>query len=282
MEPEMTIEKDIGAHVDADANVTADDHPMARKGATMDMWKCFGITHVDHTVMNPTSLAKNEELADLLRLPAGSRVVDVACGKAELLCLVAERYDVAATGIDLSPFTIEAARRNVAARGLADRIELLQMDGSEYEPEEPESFDVAACVGGSWIFQGHKGTLQAMMKMARSGGLVLVGEPFWTQEPHPEYLKLTGHGADLCGSHAGNVQTGVDLGLIPLYALASNQDDWDRYEGLQWLAAQRYAADNPDDSDVEALLATSDKNRDAYLRFGRDCLGWAMYLFRKP
>jgi len=24
----------------------------------MDMWKYFGITHIDHTVMNPMSLAK--------------------------------------------------------------------------------------------------------------------------------------------------------------------------------------------------------------------------------
>ncbi len=56
----------------------------------MDMWKYFGITHTDHTVMNPMSLAKTKELIDLLRLPDGGRVLDVACGKAEFLCLVAE------------------------------------------------------------------------------------------------------------------------------------------------------------------------------------------------
>jgi SAM-dependent methyltransferase len=208
--------------------------------------------------------------------------LDVACGKAEFLCLVVERYDVAATGIDLSPFTIEAARENVADRGLDGRIELLHMDGGKYEPEEPESLDLAACIGGSWVFQGHKGTLEALVKMTRPGGLVLVGEPFWIKDPHPEYLKLTGSEYDLCGSHAGNVKTGLDLGLSLLYALVSNQDDWDRYEGLQWQAAQRYAAAHPDDPDVEALLGTSDKNRDAYLGWGRDCLGWALYLFRKP
>ncbi len=283
MKPEITIRSETSADVDAITDVTI-DHFVAQKGATMDidMWKYFGITHTDHTVMNPTSLAKNEELVELLRLPAGSRVLDVACGKAEFACLVAERYDVAATGIDLSPFTIEAARKNVADRGLDDRIELLQVDGGEYEAEEPENFDLAACIGGSWIYQGHEGTLEALMKMMRPGGLVLVGEPFWIKEPHPEYLKLSGHDPELCGSHAGNVNAGLDLGLSLLYSLVSNQDDWDRYEGLQWQAAHRYAAAHPDDPDVEALLETSDKSRDAYLRWGRDCLGWAMYLFRKP
>ena len=33
----------------------------------MDMWKYYGITHTDHTVMNPLSLEKTRELVGLLR-----------------------------------------------------------------------------------------------------------------------------------------------------------------------------------------------------------------------
>ncbi len=44
----------------------------------MDMWKYFGITHTDHRVMNPMSLTKTKELIDLLRLPDGGRILDVA------------------------------------------------------------------------------------------------------------------------------------------------------------------------------------------------------------
>jgi SAM-dependent methyltransferase len=248
----------------------------------MDMWKFFGITHTDHTVMNPLSLEKTRELVSLLRLPKGGRVLDVACGKAEFLCLVAEAYDVMATGIDLSPYTIQAARQNVVTRRLAERIELLHADGGTYAPHAPESLDLASCIGGSWVYQNYRGTLEALMKMTRHGGLVLVGEPFWRTDPDPQYLKLTGNGRDLCDSHAGNVTTGQDLGLALLYTLVASPDDWDRYEGLQWQAAERYAADHPDDPDVEALLRSTRRSRDAYLRWGRNCLGWAMYLFRKP
>ena len=248
----------------------------------MDMWKYFGITHTDHTVMNPMSLAKTGELIERLHLPDSSRVLDVACGKAEFLCLVAERYEVAGTGLDLSPITIEEARRNVAARGLKERIELLHMDGAKYESDKGAMLDLASCIGASWIYNGHKGALEALGRLVQPGGLVLVGEPFWRTEPDPDYLKLTGQTADLCETHMSNVQTGVDLGLSLLFTVVSNEDDWDRYEGLQWQAAERYAAAHPDDPDVEQLLQTSSKNRDAYLRWGRDCLGWAMYLFRKP
>ncbi len=246
------------------------------------MWKYFGITHIDHTVMNPMSLAKTGELIDRLHLPDSGRVLDVACGKAEFLCLVAEQYEVAGTGLDLSPITIEEARRNVAARGLKERIELLHLDGAKYELGKEVMLDLASCIGASWIYNGHKGTLEALGRMVQPGGLVLVGEPFWRTEPDPDYLTLTGQTADLCETHMSNVQTGVDLGLSLLFTVVSNEDDWDRYEGLQWQAAERYAAAHPDDPDVEQLLQTSNENRDAYLRWGRDCLGWAMYLFRQP
>ena len=175
------------------------------------MWKYFGITHTDHTVMNPMSLAKTKELIDLLRLPDGGRVLDVACGKAEFLCLVAERYEVTGTGIDLSPFTYEEARKNVAARQLTNRIDLLNMDGGKYELDQPRSLDMASCIGASWVYQGHKRTLEALKEMVRPGGLVLAGEPFWKIPPEPEYLKLTEQKAESYGSHSINVQAGVAL-----------------------------------------------------------------------
>jgi hypothetical protein len=108
-----------------------------------------------------------------------------------------------------------------------------------YEPAPGAKLDLASCIGGSWIYQGHKGTLEALVRMVRPGGLVLVGEPYWRTEPDPDYLMRTGQDAGLWGTHAANVQTGVDQGLSLLYTVVSSEDDWDRYEGLQWQAAER-------------------------------------------
>jgi hypothetical protein len=83
------------------------------------------------------------------------------------------------------------------------------------------------------------------------------------------------------GTHYENVIAGEDEGLSPLYTLVSNQDDWDRYETLQWYAAEKYAAENPDDNDAREVLDRISHERTSYLRWGRDTVGWSLYLFRK-
>ena len=86
---------------------------------------------------------------------------------------------------------------------------------------------------------------------------------------------------DTFGTHHANVITGQELGLTLLYTLVSSLDEWDRYEGLQWHAAETYALDHPDDPDVPELLERVRREEHQYLRWGRDTVGWALYLFRK-
>jgi hypothetical protein len=72
-------------------------------------------THREHVVCNPTSEEKLTRLVELLRLPAGARVVDIACGKGEFL-----------------------------------------------------------------------------IRFVKPGGSVIVGEPYWLQEPSQDYLEASG------------------------------------------------------------------------------------------
>ena len=89
--------------------------------------------------------------------------------------------------------------------GLNGRIELLHLDGGKYEPDGGTMSDLASCIGASWRYRGHNGTLEALSAMVQPGGLVLVGELFWRAEPDPDYLKLKRSGMDassLCRSVA--------------------------------------------------------------------------------
>lgn len=246
----------------------------------MDIWKYYGITHRDHLICNPTSERKLDELVALLRLEPEARVLDVACGKAELLCRIAERHGVTGVGIDLSPYEVRAAQARIRERGLAERVELIEGDGRAYEPP-PGSFDAALCIGATWIWDGYRGTLEALSARVRSGGFVAVGEPFKLREPAPDRLEQAPDYFASLASHADNVAAGVELGLSALYTVVSSPDDWDRYLGLTWYAAESYATEHPEDPDVPSLLERARVERDRYLAFERDTVGWAIYLFRR-
>ena len=51
---------------------------------------------------------------------------------------------------------------------------------------------------------------------------------------------------------------------------------------LFYRSVERYAREQPDDPDVGTMLDRARRWRDAYLRWGRDALGFAAYLFYRP
>jgi SAM-dependent methyltransferase len=245
----------------------------------MDMWKYFSVIHDYHGICNPMSTAKIDELIGLLKLNPGSTVLDIACGKGEILTRLAERYEISGVGVDISPYFVAETERRLKERIPGAQIEILNMDAADYNPDQ--LFDLSMCIGASWVYKGHKGTLSALKAMTKPGGLILVGEPFWTKEPDEAYLTAEDFTRNMFGTHYDNVIDGEDEGLFPLYTLVSNQDDWDHYESLKWYAAKKYAEENPDDNDAKEVLDRVAHERTSYLRWGRDTVGWSLYLFRR-
>ena len=246
----------------------------------MDTLKFYDITHREHVVCNPTSEEKLARLVGLLRLPEDARVVDIACGKGEFLIRLAEAYGIRGIGIDISPFCIADAQRQLEMRVPGAEVAFKEMNGSDYRPDEPHSFALASCIGASWVFGGHAATLEALSGIVEPGGWVVVGEPYWLQGPSEDYLEASGATRDDFGTHSGNVEAGELRGLDLVHTFVSNEDDWDKYEGLQWYATAEYARSHPDDQDLRELLERVAKAKAVYLRWGRDTLGWAIYAFR--
>jgi hypothetical protein len=117
--------------------------------------------------------------------------------------------------------------------------------------------------------------------MAAQEAWIVVGEPYWRQEPTKEYLELVGEERSAYGTHHENVEIGQEHGLELTYTLVSSQDDWDTYEGLQWHAAEEWASAHPDDPDVEVVLKRVRESKRVYLKWRRETLGWAIYVFKK-
>lgn len=246
----------------------------------MDMWKFYDITHRKHMVCNPTSEEKLQWLVELVKLQKDARVVDIASGKGEFLIRLAEAYGVRGIGVDISPFYLAEAEGRLKQRAPEAGLAFKKMDGAEFKPDKPHSLALASCIGASWIYGGHAGTLDALIDMVQPGGWVIAGEPYWLKEPSEDYLKASGEKRESFGTHAGNVEAGEQRGLDLAYTIVSNKDDWDKYEGLQWYATSEYARAHPDDPDLPELVERVAKQKAVYLRWGRDTLGWAIYVFR--
>ena len=57
-------------------------------------------------------------------------------------------------------------------------------------------------------------------------------------------------------------------------------DDWQLEDALE--IAQRMLREHPDDPDLPEITRRVHASRETYLKWGRDTLGWAVYLFRMP
>lgn len=245
----------------------------------MDTWRYFELTHSTHELMNPSCLERMDELGEAIGLKAGARVLDVACGHAAMLLRWQRRFGVTGLGVDASPYHSRRARERVAADA-PEALEVREGRGEDLRTEE--RFDVACCLGATWIWQGHRGTLDALKGFAKPRGVVVVGEPYWKSEPPDAYLEAEGlrrdevHELDQCR------QSALDLGMELIWMKASTLSEWDDYEMRQCVAVDAFASAHPDDPDLGELRAKRRHHDEAYFRWGRDHLGWAIWAFRVP
>ena len=139
---------------------------------------------------------------------------------------------------------------------------------------------MAMCAGTSWIWDGFAGTLDALIGFAKPGGLIVSGEPFWRKYPPAEYCASQEIEPETFHTLAGCAGVAREKGLETVYVRASPEQEWDRYEFLQTVAFDRFARENPDHPDLEEIRTRILRSKEAYLRWGRDTLGFAFWVFR--
>lgn len=252
----------------------------------MDRDRYSFIAHAERAYCNPISTAKAERLIDLLALPAGARVIDIGCGKCELLIRLVERYDVRAVGVDRSARFTDEGRKRAQERISADCLTVHTTDAEPFLKEHAgrapgTGFAFAACVGSTHALGGLVPTLGTLAELVEPGGLVLVGEGYWKQPPTREYLEALGATESDYQTHAGNIQLCVDAGLVPIHACTASEDDWDEYEWAYLRGIEEHVRAHPEDAEGSAMLGRARGWRDVVAKWGRDTLGFGLYLCRR-
>ena len=243
----------------------------------MDIPRIFTIRESSHRIHNPFTAVKLAALGEALALPAGAQVLDLASGSGEMLCTWARNHRISGTGVDLSAVFTEQARTRAAELGVADRVTFIHGDAAGYVAESP--VDVAACVGATWIGGGLAGTVDLLRRSLRSGGLMLIGEPYWRRDPPDQDTVEACHASAREDFHplpALIEQLGA-LGCDVVEMVLADQDSWDRYQAAQWLNLRRWLDRNGDDELAPEVRTELTTDPARYARYTREYVGWGVF-----
>jgi SAM-dependent methyltransferase len=243
----------------------------------MDIPRIFNIAESAHRIHNPISSVKLATLGAALRLEPGTRVLDLGSGSGEMLCAWARDHGITGIGVDLSQLFSEQAKLRAEELGVADRVRFIHADAAGYVCDEKVT--VAACLGATWIGGGYAGTIELLARSARTGGIILIGEPYWRQLPPTEEVAR--------GCFAESISEFLtlpnllasfsNLGYDVVEMILADQDDWDRYEAAKWLTMRRWLDANTDDELAKEVRAKLTSEPGHYAAYAREYLGWGVF-----
>ncbi|MGA7923950.1 MAG: class I SAM-dependent methyltransferase, partial [Thermoplasmata archaeon] len=240
----------------------------------------FGEIALRHRVINnPLSAETLDRIISLSNPPSGSRVLDVGCGKGEFLLRLTQHRSVLGEGLDLSEQMAETAQTRAMKHSLHGTLTFRCVDAKSMEPPKKTYF-LAVCLGATQAFGNLRETLVTLRRWVQPDGWIVIGEGYWKQPPSAEYLKVLGATADELLDDAGNVQVGRELGLNVVEHWSSTDQEWDDFENAYLQGIESYARENPADPDVPEMLGRIHEWRQAYLRWGKETLGFGVYAFR--
>lgn len=238
----------------------------------MDIFRFTEIAEAGQPILNPFTSEQMRLLGSLCELRAEQSILDLGCGKGELLCTWSREHGTRGVGVDVyEPFTAEAEHR-ARALGVADRVKFVTADAGAYEPDH--KFHVVACIGSAWVGGSMPDTLDLMRRHAVADDpLLLVGEPFHVGNQPPKQGRTSRALPELVDVFS---QSGLDV----VEMVMASQEGWDRYRARKWWTVDRWLRHNPASPEAAEVREHLDRSRHDYLHGERDAIGWGVFVLR--
>jgi SAM-dependent methyltransferase len=241
----------------------------------MDILRQHEIAEAGHRILNPFTDDKLMLLGEVCRLGPGQRHLDLACGKGEMLARWADVYGTVGEGVDISEVFLAAAEERARELGVSDRVTFRHGDAAKDVPGDA-SYDVVSCIGATWIGGGLAGTVELLLPAVRPGGLLLIGEPYWTATPPggipARFAEFT--------SLLGTLDRLEAAGLSLVEMVLADHDSWDRYVASQWWTVDAWLREHPTGPDADVMRRYLDDCRRSHLEYQREFLGWGVFVCR--
>jgi len=224
-----------------------------------------------------------EQLLDELWLSAHSHVLEVGCGRGELIRMILGKFGCKAAGVDPDGEALHAAAAKLTE--YKNDVTLHQCRFDEIEFSENQ-FDATFSIGVTHAFgavgEALDNALRSLSRITKPGGVILIGDGYWRTEPDPSYLEAADLQKKELRSHTENIKSGEKIGLDCIYTARASYEEWDHFEGAFWMAAERELALHPNHPETRRTAERRRTWKRAYLEWGRATMGFGLYLFLKP
>jgi hypothetical protein len=244
------------------------------------------IAHADRRILGPISSDRLDALVERCALDPGDHVLEVGCGKAELLVRLLARWPGAtAEGFDRNPWFLAEGRVAASAAGgdVARRLSLVETDvPAALIADRAAALTIA--LGATGVYEGSQAaTVAGLVGATRPGGVVVFGDGLWIREPSAVGLRAFGMARDdMVDGPDGFAALGIEAGLEVLDVEVVSEAEWDDYEASYAAAIAAWAAAHPDDPERAEFLARSSMMAASYRDWRRDAFGFAIGRYRVP
>ena len=238
------------------------------------------VAFAGHEFLHPVDEDRLDGLIARLALDQGARVLDLGCGKGELLIRLAESFGIRGVGIDERAELVALARDEAESRTETSELELVQGSPLAFQiDEDEEPFDLAIAVetelGEPAVVLGR------LAQLVRPEGQILLGVRFLRRQPDERLVTESPPGALDLAQLAELERLGSRFGLRFLEAVRTSRGAMDDWEKLQRKNVERFAAERPDDPDADVLLEWTRVERHLHRDLDRrDAVGFAILRFQ--
>jgi len=234
----------------------------------------FEALHHLHEICNPMRHTELSAVVVALGPTEGTQAIDIACGHGDLLLDMTRRTALFGVGVDLSPWALLRARARASQADLAGTLEWWLGEGRTV-PRRAR-WDIATCLGGSWIWHGFEGTARALTGRLQYGGRLAIGD--LRLRNAADRARLQDAGAPEAATPTSHEQATIltELGLDVISEIVAPDEAWEQYHQIVIASADSYALRHPD-ADYRHLAAAwmEDFQRD------RRHLTWSVWVARK-
>lgn len=259
--------------------LTRDKQPMSSR-LPMSLQR---IAYEVREVCNGVELSVLEAAVARTGLGEGATAIDIGTGNATVAIRLAQRFGLVIAAIELDPLMAELARSRIEAADATGLVSLTVARAAQMLAHT-EPVDLIVALGTTDVSGEGRPTPEAgfvaLRRSLKPGGWLLWGDVVWLAEP-PAPLRQITEVTNQYTDDAGWRTAAAAAGFEVVDGRISPQDVYDAYACDSVAAARAWVEAHPGAPEAASILFNADRVQ-AITEFGRDYIGFGLYLLRNP